>query len=151
MLEVRRILAPIDDTALADKVLDHAVTIAERFGAHLYVLYVRHETRPQTEDDQARDEAEFDAEYEAVRQTALGRIKRGHSLPPDHVHAEVLTGDPLDGILISAKDHAVDLIVMGTHGPQNLMHRLFGTVTSKVLAQSTASLWVVREDPPPVG
>ncbi|MEZ4242011.1 MAG: universal stress protein [Myxococcota bacterium] len=148
---LRRILVPIDDTTLADKVLDHALTIAERFGAHLHVLYVRGETRPQTIDDQARDEAEFYAEIEGVRQTALDRLRQGHTLPADHVHATVLTGAPVEGILTAAEDLHADLVVMGTHGRQGLADRLFGSTTERVLREGRTSLWVVREDPPEPG
>ena len=96
MLQIRRILVPIDDSTLSDKVLDHAMTLAERFGARVEVLYVRAETRPATLDDQARDDEEFDRERESVRETALLKLSQGHTLPPDHVDAQVRTGDPLD-------------------------------------------------------
>ncbi|MEQ1502323.1 MAG: universal stress protein [Myxococcota bacterium] len=148
MLTLRRILVPIDDSPLSDKVLDHALTLAERFAAHLFVLYVRAETRPTTIDDQARDEAEFDAEFAAVRDIAMKRLRAGHTLPADHIHASVLTGTPLDCILTAAGDHAVDLIVMGTHGPKSLSQRLIGTTTERVLLQAKCALFVVREDEP---
>jgi nucleotide-binding universal stress UspA family protein len=151
MLQVRRILAPIDDTPLSDKALDHALTLAERFGSQLYVLYVRAETRPSTISEQARDEEEFDAEFQATRETALRRLRAGHTLPVDHVHAEVRTGDPLTCILEAADDHGVDLIVMGTHGRKGLSDRLIGTTTERVLLNARAGLFVVREDEPDIG
>jgi nucleotide-binding universal stress UspA family protein len=146
MLQIRRILVPIDDSPLSDKVLDHAFTLAERFGAHVHVLYVRAETRPATLDDQARDEEEFDREHEAVRESALRRLGQGHTLPADHVHAEVRTGAPLDCILSAADDDVVDLIVMGTHGQAGLADRLVGTTTERVLLRARQPLFVVRED-----
>ncbi|MEQ1566585.1 MAG: universal stress protein [Myxococcota bacterium] len=151
MLSLRRIVVPIDDTPLSDKVMDHALTLAERFGAHLYVVYVRHETRPATIADQARDEEEFDAEYEAVKQTAMKRLRQGHTLPADHLHADVRTGSPLTCILEAAGDHKADLIVMGTHGPKGLSDRLIGTTTERVLLEANCALYVVREDPPDLG
>lgn len=149
-MQLRRILVPIDDTPLSDKAIDCALTLAGRFGSHIHVLYVRHETRPTNIADQARDEAEFDAEDRAVRETALLRLK-GHNLPSDHVHAIVLTGDPLECIITAANDHNVDLIVMGTHGVQSLSDRLIGTTTERVLLKAKQSLYVVRDDPPEVG
>ena len=106
MLTLRKILVPIDDSPLSGKVLDHALTLAERFGSHVFVVYVRHETRPATLDAQARDEAEFDLEFESVKDATLERMaKGGHSLPVDHVHADVRTGQPLTCILEAAADH----------------------------------------------
>jgi nucleotide-binding universal stress UspA family protein len=147
MLSLRKILVPIDDSPLSDKVLDHAFTLAERFGSKVVVLYVRHETRPATIDDQARDEEEFEAEFEAVKASALKRLEKGHTLPAAHVQADVRTGAPLTCILESAADHEVDLIVMGTHGQQGLSDRLIGTTTERVLLEAKAALYVVREDP----
>lgn len=149
-MQLRRILVPIDDTPLSDKALDCALTLAGRFGAHVYVLYVRHETRPAQIDEQARDEAEFDAEERSVKETAFLRLQ-GHNLPADHVHPIVLTGAPLDCIITAANDNHVDLIVMGTHGVQGLSDRLMGTTTERVLLQAKQSLYVVREDPPEPG
>lgn len=145
MLHLRRILVPIDDTPLADRALDHALTLAERFGAHLHVLYVRRETNPETIDEQARDEEEFDAERGAVWATAVRRLRQGHTLPMDHVHAEVRTGSPVDCIIEAADDAAVDLIVMGTHGRQGLSDALVGSTTERVLVRARQALFVVRE------
>jgi nucleotide-binding universal stress UspA family protein len=145
MLKLRRILVPIDDTALSDQVLDQALTLAERFGSHLHVLYVRHETRPVTIDEQARDEAEFDAEHDAVHATVVRRLRDGHSLPLDHVHAEVRTGEVLQCIVDAADDSGTDLIVMGTHGRQGFADTLLGSTTERVVVRARQSVWVVRE------
>jgi nucleotide-binding universal stress UspA family protein len=145
-MNIRRIMVPIDDTDLTYRALDAAMTLAERFAAHVDVLYVRHETRPQTIDEQARDEDEFDTEYRATLETALLALRdRGHTLPDDHVHATVRTGAPLDCILEAADDLAPDLIVMGTHGQKNLTDRLIGTTTERVLLRARQPLLVVRD------
>jgi nucleotide-binding universal stress UspA family protein len=82
-----------------------------------------------------------------VRETALLRLRAGrHSLPADHVEAEVRTGQPLDCILSVAEEGRHDLIVMGTHGPQGLADRFVGTTTERVLLRARQPLLVVRED-----
>lgn len=149
VLRIRRILVPIDDSPLSNKVLDHALTLAERFGAHVDVLYVRGETRPVTIDAQARDEEEFEAERQGVRETALLKLREGgHTLPADHVAAQVRTGNPLTCILEAADDVEPDVIVMGTHGRHGLAERFVGTTTERVLVRARQPLFVVREDPP---
>jgi nucleotide-binding universal stress UspA family protein len=148
MVKLRRLLVPIDDTSLSDRVLDHALTLAERFGSHLHVLYVRHETRPTTIDAQARDEEEFDAEHDAVRAAAVRMLRQGHTLPQDHIHAEVRTGDVLQCVLDAAEEAAVDLIVMGTHGRQGLSDTLLGSTTERVVARARQAVWVVRDVEP---
>lgn len=151
-MQIRKILVPIDDSDLSNKVLDSAMTLAERFGAHVHVLFVRHETRPKTIDEQARDEEEFDTEYRTVRETALLTLRdRNHTLPEDHVHAQVLTGAPLECILQAAEDVSPDVIVMGTHGQKNLADRLVGTTTERVLLRARQPLFVIREDRPEPG
>lgn len=151
-MQIRKILVPIDDSELSNKVLDSAITLAERFAAHIHVLYVRHETRPKTIDEQARDEEEFDTEYRTVRETALLILRdKNHTLPEDHIHAEVRTGTPLECILQAADDVSPDVIVMGTHGQQNLADRLVGTTTERVLLRARQPLFVIREDLPEPG
>lgn len=151
-MQIRRILVPIDDSELSNKVIDSALTLAERFGAHIHLLYVRAETRPKTIDEQARDEDEFDTEYRTVLETALLALRdKNHTLPETHVHAEVRTGAPLECILQAADDVSPDLIVMGTHGQQNFADRLVGTTTERVLLRARQPLFVIREDLPEPG
>ncbi len=145
--QLKRIVVPIDDTPLSDKALDAAYSLASRFGARVVVVAVRRETEPANVAEQQRDEAEWEFELAAVRDTAVLRLKKGgHPLPEDHVEADVRTGWTVDCILEAANDHHADLLVMGTHGPKGLTDRVMGTTTERVLLRGRCALLVVRED-----
>ena len=53
-------------------------------------------------------------------------------------------GVPFYGIIKTAKEESVDLIVMGTHGRTGLDHALFGSTTEKVVGKSPTSVLIVR-------
>ncbi len=147
----RRVLVPIDDSPLSAKAMHYAFTVAERFGGKVTVLYVRNENRVANVADARRDELEFEHALASVRQTALQVLaERAHSLPADHVHADVRTGDPLHCIAEAVREHRADLLVMGTHGRDSIADRLFGSTTERILREvEHCPLLVLREDPPP--
>ncbi len=147
----RRILVPIDDSPLSRKAMHYAFTVAERFGATVTVLYVRNENRVANVADARRDEQEFEYELATVKQTALQTLQeKPHTLPEDHLKADVRTGDPMKCIVEAVAEHQADLLVMGTHGRDSLADRLFGSTTERILREvEYCPLLVIREDPPP--
>ncbi len=60
------------------------------------------------------------------------------------VHIAVETGDPADEILISAKKHEADIIVIGYKGYGKEGRFLLGSVTDKVVRHAGVSVLVVR-------
>jgi len=60
------------------------------------------------------------------------------------VHIAVETGDPADEILISAKKHETDIIVIGYKGYGKEGRFLLGSVTDKVVRHAGVSVLVVR-------
>lgn len=128
---VRSILVPVDDSPLADKAMDHAFTLAARFGARVQVLSVG--AAPASEVQTA-----------ALRARVDQRLGNGHHVPASSVDVRHAVGEPLPVILATAK--GVDLVVMGTHGRQNLADRLFGSTTERVLLEGTSAMLIVRDD-----
>lgn len=55
------------------------------------------------------------------------------------------TGNPYEVILDYTKDHAIDLVVMGTHGRTGLDRYLIGSVTEKVVRMSDVPVLTVRQ------
>lgn len=142
MFHIRRILVPIDDTPLANRALDAALTLSERFLAHLYPLHVRRaadEERPDVDEDLLA------TELSAVEGTVRARLREGHTLPFDHIHSLVMTGDPADIIVLAAEQNNCDVIVMGTHGRHGLRGLLYGSTTEQVSKRTKATMVVLRE------
>ena len=143
MLSLHRILVPIDDTPLSDRALDLALSLAERFEAHLYILFVRNGAIHASLTE--LDEADLQAEEASVRETVLARLREGHHLPREKIHPEVRTGGPEAVILAAARELGVDAIVMGTHGRHGVTEHLVGSTTERVMARTRASVFAVRD------
>jgi nucleotide-binding universal stress UspA family protein len=56
----------------------------------------------------------------------------------------VLSGAPYIEIVGYANDHAIDLIVMGTHGRGPVAHALMGSVAEKVVRNAPCPVLTVR-------
>jgi nucleotide-binding universal stress UspA family protein len=60
----------------------------------------------------------------------------------------VLHGSPFEGIVSTARDQGVDLIVMGSHGRTGLPHLLLGSVAERVVRLAPCPVLVTRTTPP---
>jgi universal stress protein A len=56
----------------------------------------------------------------------------------------MVQGVPFQTIIDAARDHGVDLIVMGTHGRTGLTHVFMGSVAEKVVRLAPCPVLVTR-------
>lgn len=135
-----RILFPTDGSEGAATALEHAVSLAETYGATLHVLYVANSNRDSvtTMGEQVVDALE--REGASVVSETVDRV-RDHSID---VVDEVLQGDPSETIRDYADSREIDLIVMATHGRRGLDRYLLGSVTERVVRTSDVPVLTVR-------
>jgi len=78
-------------------------------------------------------------------------LTRLHDLIPgafrETWRVEIATGAPAETIVRVAREHAADLIVMGTHGRTGLQHVLLGSVAEKVVRLAECPVLTVGERP----
>lgn len=55
-------------------------------------------------------------------------------------------GFPVEKILDTAEDNAVELVILGTTGSDNLMNKWIGSVSTNILSQSTAPVLLIPEE-----
>jgi nucleotide-binding universal stress UspA family protein len=79
---------------------------------------------------------------EAAREMA--RSVPGPAPQGVQVDKRILHGNPFVSIVQLAKDEAVDLIVMGTHGRTGLKHVLIGSVTERIVRKAPCPVLVLR-------
>jgi nucleotide-binding universal stress UspA family protein len=135
------ILVPTDGSEAAAAALNHAIDLAERYGARLHALYVVDARAYATLDAGANlviDSLEGEGD-EAVR--AIEERAEGAGLD---VITEVATGTPHEAILEYADERDIDLIVMGTHGRRGLDRVLLGSVTERVVRSSPVPVMTIR-------
>ena len=140
----KRILAPVDRTALTPRELETAVTLAERFDAQLVVLRVLQRSASLEPDEAEVDLNVIDLETKELLAEALAQLAPGTS--PDHVRAEVRAGGVVDTILAAAEEWHSDLIVVGSRGRHRPLEWWTGSTSEQIVAKSTASVLVVKAD-----
>ena len=75
---------------------------------------------------------------------SLSKIVKEIEISVSKVNVVVEAGDPADEILLSAKKHESDIIVIGYKGYGKEGRFLLGSVTDKVVRHATKSVLVVR-------
>lgn len=133
-LEPRLIVVPTDFSAPAAHALRYASSLAERFGAHLLVIYA--DTFMVPVDFTATAAGAFDRVRESMIDEAREQLE-GHAeecistrVPYD---VRVVVDGPVAAIVGLVRETGADLIVMGTHGRTGMRRLLMGSVTEAVI------------------
>jgi CBS domain-containing protein len=138
----RRILSPIDfdDNSLA--ALDVAAQIARDNDGMVLLLHVVPVIVPPTGGAIYVDmyKGQEEAAHEKLNEIAAKRLGR--------VKHELLAhmGEPAGSILNATRRHAVDLIVMATHGRRGFSRVLLGSIAEMVLRSASCPVLCVRRD-----
>lgn len=152
----KRILVPLDGSALAEQALAPAIKIAQHVKGELIVMRVPvyMDTRVQTAVayDMAPIAAMWPQEsitsvYEEAEEYLAHVVERRK--PADlPMRALVVDGDRAGAIVDTAVSEQVDLIVMSTHGRTGLSRWVFGSVTERVLRGADCAALIVRSPQP---
>ncbi|WP_166830030.1 universal stress protein [Thalassoroseus pseudoceratinae] len=145
MIDLKRILLPTDfsDTSLA--AANYAIALAEKFSAEVHLVHVieeLHTTIPLLETYGAPTKEEYEAKAQAMLDNwplpdgaeNLTIVRRFHH------------GSPYVQLLRDARDHDIDLIVIGTHGRGLTAHLLMGNVAERVVRKASCPVLTVRPD-----
>jgi nucleotide-binding universal stress UspA family protein len=142
--EVTIVLAAVDTSKLASKVVETAARLARRTfpNAQLHLLHVFRSSpidRPaqagiRTEDLLADAQSHLDHHVRMARRQC-----------PVPVTAHLAAGDPVDEILKRARSLSADLLVMGTEDKVGLERFLLGSIADKVSKRAPCSVLIVRE------
>jgi nucleotide-binding universal stress UspA family protein len=124
---LERILVPTDFSAESRAALTYGVGLAETFGAALHILHVL-EMIAGAEPliwkiDQRKP---IESAIEASAWEELGRLLSEEERTALHAELALEWGSPFVEIIRYAKAHAIDLIVMGTHGRGGVKHVIIG-------------------------
>ncbi len=148
MIKIKKILCPVDLSENSLEALRYAIDIVlERTGITMYLVHVidsrvfdyggpiyEHETpvmRPVI-DQSIRDKLK-----DKILAEVPEKIK-------NRVETIILFGVPFVEIIKAAREHDIDLIVLGTHGRTGLAHMLIGSVAEKVVRKAPCSVLTVK-------
>ncbi len=144
-----RILVTTDGSALSDKAVQHALSLAKLTDATLIVLRViPRYPRSYLEGGATVDIAEIkriEAQWTTQAQAQLSAIKAEGKTLGVTVKTSVAKSDLVAESIIAAADKQdVDLIVMASHGRKGIKRLLLGSETQHVLTHSGRPILVLR-------
>lgn len=139
---MKRLLVALDASDRASKVLEAAVRLAELTGGKL-ILYRAIVVPPELPRDVL---VATDARLEDILvRNAHGDLQLAAERVPPPLIEQITTAfaTPWDGICCAAREHDVDLIVIGSHGYGGI-DRILGTTAAKVVNHADRNVLVVR-------
>ena len=150
MLEIRSILAPTDFSEHAAKAVKYASHLAERLGAELHLLHVLSDIVPVGPDPMMTPvlPPEYYSELREQSLQTIGAILKPDWGKPAGVKTDVRWGDPVEEIVVHAREHSIDLVVVATHGRTGLSHVLLGSVAERIVREAPCPVLTIRDREP---
>ena len=144
MLNLEKILCPIDFSEYSKEALKYAVSFAMKDEAKLFLLRVI-DIRTFEDDlevigvEQIRDEI-----------TKLHKSRLLDYIPKEirndiKIEALVVEGIPFVEIIDVSKKNKIDMIVMGSHGRTGIAHIMLGSVAEKVTRKAPCPVLIVKQ------
>lgn len=138
------VLVPTDGSDTAELAADHALALADAFGATVHVLGVV---------DLEGDAGPFDAggineEYlDRLQSDAEADVESVADRAGDRpVETAVVEGTPADAIVDYVDREGIDLVVMGTHGRTGVSRLVTGSTSAQVVRESPVPVATVQDD-----
>lgn len=144
-----KILVPTDGSETAENAVDHALDIAEKYGAEVHALYVVDVDAMSltlgAEQVDRLQQGNFDEmeEVKAKAEEATGYVADRASDRGLEVVEHIAGGQPHSVIADYAENTGVDLIAIGSHGRSGVKRALLGSVTERVLRETHVPVLVV--------
>ena len=149
MIKLDRILVPTDFSDFSRPAMQYGCAIAARFSAELHLLHVVPDPAMLVPEAAAFSVETMQAQSESLVKDAQATL---HTLPPDgwenekQIVREVRVGAAFMEIIDYAREHSIDLIVIGTHGRSGLMHILMGSVAERIVRKASCPVLTVKPE-----
>lgn len=148
MIQLKHILYPTDFSELSLHALPYAKEFARAYGATLHVIHVVDEAYAYWMTMGPNSLPVGPSVQEMT--TAAEEMLRGFvaknlgDLDPAKVKTSLLSGRPFVEVLKYAREQAIDLVVLATHGRGGLAHVLMGSVAEKVVRKAPCPVLSIR-------
>ena len=148
MIEIKKILFPIDLTLNSSKVLPYVLSASEKYNSMIYLLHVVEDLRSfgsQYIDDIPHEHLDrFQQETAEAAKKAMDRVCDEQLQGCPNFQRKMVSGDPAIEILKLIDSEGIDLVIMGTHGRKGLEHVMFGSVANNVVKKSPAPVLTIN-------
>ena len=146
MIQVRRILVPLDFSRHADSVLEWAAHLAQEHGSRLLLLHAYHLPVEFQQLEGAYLPQDFWASVKSEAEQNLNRYAEPLRAQGLEVEVIVREGYPATVIEEEAVDRQADLIVIGTRGLSGLKHLLLGSIAERVVQKAPCPVLTVKTE-----
>ena len=140
----KKILVPLDGSSLSEAALPHACVLAKALQAQ--VLFLRVVVFPDQDLGDIPIEYAASSEVLAEMKRYLEHVATNLRRAGVAVTCYAVSGRVADTILDFAEHHAVDLIVMSTHGRAAALRWLMGSIADKVIHSAHIPVLLIREN-----
>ncbi len=137
---MKTILVPVDFSDVTSALIESAKTFARAFGSHIILINVMPVPNMAISGSELSEPfvREVRGDYESLNELNEALLSAGVK-----VSLEQHEGDPVGLILKQARDHKVDMIIMGSHGHGAIYNLLVGSVTQGVLKSANIPVLVI--------
>ena len=141
--EMEKILVPVDGSEQSHKAVAFAADLARHYHATIHLLHVfKLSVIPEGFGEYVvSDRAQLQALGDKIIASAEHEAK-GHGI--ERIKTAVVEGDPAERIIDYAKEHDVDIIVIGSRGLGTFKGLLLGSVSNKVTHRADQTCVIVR-------
>lgn len=152
-IKMQKVLIALDYDPTAQKVAEVGFSLAKTMGAEIILLHVISDPLQYVSDKhftvmgfagyKNTVPLILDGMYELKKESQRFLDKSKHHLGDNKIQTLVKEGDFAESILQTAKELHADIIVMGSHSRKWLENILIGSVTEKVLRNSSIPLFII--------
>jgi len=143
----KRILIPTDGSPLSQKAVDEGVKLAQSVGAEVRAVMATPRFRVFSLDPLIVTDSpnEYKRDTMKLAKKALDAVKKAASAAGVRCDTKhVVSDQPFEAIIKTAKRERCDLIFMASHGRRGVSGVLLGSETAKVLTHSKIPVLVCR-------
>ena len=140
-MDFERVLVPIDFSKGSVEAFE--ATLAHFKNTHILLLHVidSHQSDKIFEEEA---KIEFQSKVQDAAYEKLEGLARRHPGSDCKIDTLVSVGRTASSILEVAKNHRIDLIVIGSHGNSSISKKLFGHTTYHVSRKAACSTWIIK-------
>jgi nucleotide-binding universal stress UspA family protein len=142
----KRICCPIDFSDASRAAMEVGADLARRFGAEVILLHAYPIPGYTFPDGSVMASPKMMQELaeQAQRHLEGWRVDAERLVGAPRVTIEKAIGEPAAEIVAFARDRAVDLLVLGTHGRTGIEHALMGSIAERVVRRAHCPVLTVR-------
>lgn len=141
---IKKILVPIDGSEQANRALEFALDLAQKYSAEILILTVVEHPNDVTY-AAVLGKGYFQkaqAFHEKILTEAVEKAKK--AVPRLTITSKLAEGYPTDRIIETAHENNCDLIVMGRRGQGHLKHTMLGSVSDRVADQTHSAIFIIK-------